>query len=308
MITSITGNNAYAINARLAEIKDNFVKDHGALNLERLDGGDATYEQIIDSVTNTSLFSEKKLVIVENIEQNKELTDDIDNFLSRIAGTDVVFVLRSPDKRSKLYKVINKQTELLEFNLDNNIGLDRWVIDEVKKRGGAIDMASAKLLIEKTGIDQAKLSNEVDKLLAYHQNITKDNIQLLTISSPQSTIFQLLETAFSGNYPKTLTIYEEQRAQKVEPIAILGMIIWQLHIFATIKFSNNLSSSDIAKQAKINPYVVDKSRSALSKISRPYLKKLINQVARLDVSLKSDSIDSDNALKSLLLNISEAVS
>lgn len=308
MITSLSGNNAYGINARLSEIKDSFTKDNGALNLEKLDGGDATYEQIIDSVTNTSLFSDKKLVILENIEQNKELVDEIDNLLSRLKGTDVVFVLRSPDKRSKFYKAIKKQTELIEFNLDNNIGLDRWVIDEVKKRGGAIDSSSARLLIEKTGLNQTKLSNEIDKLLAYQPNVTKDNIQLLTINSPQSTVFQLLDTAFSGNYKKTLTIYEEQRAQKVEPIAILGMIIWQLHIFATIKFSNNLSTSDLAKQAKFNPYVVDKSRSVLGRISKSYLKKLVSQVAQLDVSLKSDSIDSDNALKNLLLDISEAVS
>lgn len=307
MIISIAGNNAYAINAKLLELKNSFTKKFGTLNLEQFDGEEDSYEQVIDSVTNTSLFSDKQLVVVENPDKNQELTDNIEDLLSRSNDSDLIFVARNIDKRSKLYKVIKKQTELLEFNLDNNVGLDSWIIEEVKKRGGSIDMSSARLLLEKTGNDQTKISNELDKLLSYQSIITKDNIELLTIDSPQSTVFQLLDAAFSGNYSKTLAIYEEQRAQKVEPIAIMGMIIWQLHIFAIIKFAGDKSVSDIAKQAKLNPYVVEKSRQTLRKINKTYLKKLINQVAELDVSLKSESIDSDNALKNLLLDISEAV-
>ena len=308
MITSICGNNAYAINSGLSDLKNNFIKKYGAINLEQYDGEEDSYEQVIDSVTNTSLFSDKKLVVIENVDKNKELTDNIEDFLSRSEESDLVLVMRNIDKRSKLYKLIKAKTDFLEFNIDNHISLDKWVTNEVKNRGGSIDQQSTRLLIDKTGNDQIKLNNEIDKLLAYQPIITQSNIELLTVNSPQSTVFQLLDSAFSGDYSKTLAIYEEQRAQKVEPIAILGMIIWQLHIFAIIKFSDNKTPSDIAKQAKLNPYVVDKSRHVLRRINKSYLKKLINKVAELDVSLKSESIDSDNVLKNLLLDISEAVS
>lgn len=308
MITSICGNNAYAINLKLSDLKNNFIKKNGAINLEKFDGEEDTYEQVIDSVTNTSLFSDQKLIVLENLDKNNDIAEKIEDLLTRTDGSDLVLVVRSIDKRSKLYKTLKNKTDFLEFNIDNNISLDKWVGDEVAKRGGSIDQQSTRFLIEKTGNQQLKLSNEIDKLLAYQPSITKSIIDLLTVNSPQSTVFQLLDAAFSGDYSRTLAIYEEQRAQKVEPIAILGMIIWQLHIFAIIKFAENKSSSDIAKQAKLNPYVVDKSRQALRRISKSYLKKLINQVAELDVSLKSESIDSDNALKNLLLDISEAVS
>ena len=65
MITSICGNNAYAINSRLADLKNNFIKKYGAINLEQYDGEEDSYEQVIDSVTNTSLFSDNKLVVIE---------------------------------------------------------------------------------------------------------------------------------------------------------------------------------------------------------------------------------------------------
>ncbi len=307
MITTLAGNNLYELKSRLDEIKTTFCDKFGKINLVNIDAEDASYEQIIDSVSNTSLFSSDRLVIIDNPNKNKMLSDNIEQVIALSSQSDIVIVLREIDKRAKIYKILKTKTQYQEFNTIDSHNLDSWVIEKVIKNDGNIDRSTAKFLIYRVGIDQIRLSHEIDKLITYDSQISKESIELLCENSPESNVFQLIDMAFSGNYSKTLELYEEQRLLSQEPIAILGMIIWQLHILAVVQASGNLSSSQIASKAKLSPFVVDKAKRILSKITKPQLKRIIRLVSDLDVTLKTESINADNALKQLLLEIVEII-
>jgi len=86
-------------------------------------------------------------------------------------------------------------------------------------------------------------------------------------------------------------------------MAIIGMIAWQLNILAIVKTAGDRSVDEIAKAAKLNPFVVRKSMSVANKLSLAQLKKLIKDCAELDVRLKSEPINADDAIQNLLLQI-----
>lgn len=91
---------------------------------------------------------------------------------------------------------------------------------------------------------------------------------------------------------------------KVEPQQIMAMIAWQLHVLAVVKTAGNKSAEDIARQAKLNPFVVRKTVSIARQISLAETKQLIKRALQLDIKMKTISIDADEALQHFLLTIS----
>jgi len=120
---------------------------------------------------------------------------------------------------------------------------------------------------------------------------------------PQSTIFELLDAAFAGKMAYAMELYREQRALKVEPQAIIAMLAWQLHILAVIASGAPRTADDIARQAKINPYVVRKSQGLARGLGVERLKRMVHDLLALDQTLKSASIDADEALQLYLLKL-----
>ena len=183
-------------------------------------------------------------------------------------------------------------------------GLAQWLTQRTKQQGGSISSGDARYLVERVGLNQQLLASELEKLLLYDLKITRETVDLLTEATPQSTIFQLLEAAFAGNAKRTMKLYTEQRALKVEPQQIIAMLAWQLHVLALVKTAGARNSQEIASEARLSPYVVQKSQAIAQSLSLAELKKLIKDLLTIDTRLKRESLDSDEMLKNYLLRMS----
>ena len=124
-----------------------------------------------------------------------------------------------------------------------------------------------------------------------------------TEATPRSSIFQLLDAVFSGNSKRALALYKEQRALQQEPQKIISMIVWQFQIIALIKAAKNLSAEAIASQSKNSPYTISKTMKIASKITLTELRRMIHDLLELDIRLKSEKIDADEALQFYILNL-----
>jgi DNA polymerase III subunit delta len=260
-----------------------------------------------ESVGSLPFLTQRKLVILHQPSKQKAFIEHIDAILKEVADTsDVIIIEPKLDKRLSYYKQLKKVTDFREFGeLDPN-GLARWATEYAKERGGALSAPDARLLIDRVGPYQQLLSSELAKLIAYDSKITKENIELLTEKAPQSTVFELLDAAFSGSAKHAIELYHEQRALKVEPQAIVAMLAWQLHVLALIKTAGGRSADDIAREAKLNPYVVRKTQGLARAIDGTRLKKLLADLLKLDVRSKTSAINLDEALQLYLLQVVQA--
>lgn len=304
MITTLSGTNNFSRQQMLQERTQDFLKSNDEFGLERIDGEEANFEQIKEALLGQSLFASKKLVIVRNPEGSKELLEQIEHIIVSIPeDTDVILAFSKLDKRAKYAKFLQKETEFIEINQSDARQLAGWLVQECKRRGGKLSTANAQLLVDRIGPNQAMLNQELDKLLLYAPEITKQMIEIQTEPTPQSTVFELMDAAFGGNKKKALAIYKEQRELKVEPLAILGMIAWQLHILLIVASAKGKAPADIAKDAKVHPFVVQKTSRIVSQLSLAQLKSLTDRALDLDIKLKSQAINADDALQHLLLSI-----
>jgi len=249
-------------------------------------------------------LTERKMVVLAEPGKQKAFSEHIDDILKNIADTtDLIIIEPKLDKRLSYYKTLKKNTDFREFgDLDAN-GLARWADEYAKEQGGNLSAADARLLIDRIGTNQQLLRQELDKLLNYEPNITKQGIELLTEQTPQSTVFELLDAAFAGNAARTLQLYREQRALRVEPQAIIAMLAWQLHVLALVKTAGALSADDVARQAKLNPYVVRKTQQLIRGLSLERVKQMLSDLLALDIKLKTDKYDADEAVQYYLLRL-----
>jgi DNA polymerase III delta subunit len=304
VVTTFTGENSFALGQAISQLTKGFVAKHGMFALQRIDGEEADFAMLQQALTSLSLLAPHQMIIVRSPGKNALFSEHLEQLSLEIpARTDVVIIEPKLDKRLQYYKYLKAHTDFREFpELDNN-SLAHWLISEAKARNGSIDPGDARYLIERVGMNQQLLSNELDKLLLYDQHITRRSIDILTDSTPQSTIFDLLEAAFSGQAEKALTLYAQQRTLKIEPQQIIAMLGWQLRVLAVIKTAGDRPMARIAAEARISPFVIQKSQRIAQKLSITELKTLIANLLNIDTRLKSSLVNADEALQHYLLHL-----
>lgn len=304
MVITLTGENTWALRAELSTLVAGFTAEHGEVALERLDGEEASFERLQEALQSLPFLASKKLVVLRSPGANKQFTENAERLLSEVPEvTEVIVVEPKPDKRGSYYKLLKKTTDFQEFALPDARNMPQWLTKLASEQGGKLTLPDARFLVERVGANPQLLARELEKLLLYDPNVTRQTIELLTDETPQSKIFDLLDAAFAGNAKNVLKLYEQQRTLKVEPQQIIAMLAWQLHVLAVLKAAGDRSSQAIAGDAKISPYVVQKSQGTARKLSLAELKKLVKDLLTLDTRLKRESIDADEALKHYLLTL-----
>lgn len=304
MIYTITGVNSFLLRAALDTMVQRFVAEHGDFGLERIDGEEAGYDRIRESIESMPFLASKKMVVLRAPSANKQFVENVEKLLGAV-GDDTELIIIEPklDKRLSYYKYLKKNTDYQEYaELDEN-GLSKWLVAQAKERGGSLSQADARFIVDRIGVNQQRLSNELAKLIAYESSITRAAIELLVEPTPQSTIFELLDAAFAGKTARALALYDEQRGGGVEAQQIIAMLGWQLHILAEVKMAGDRDPALIAKEAKLNPFVVRKTSSIARSLSVSALKDLVRAALELDLRLKSSSIDADEAAKLFIMQL-----
>lgn len=304
MVLVLTGQNAFKLRAELNKITSDFIATYGDFGLEQIEAGEIELGRLLESVSSLPFLAPRRMIILRDVSENKSINENAEKLLESVTDTtDLIIVEPKFDKRSVLYKTLKKRAEVREFLELNEQELPQWLTAEAKNRGGELKLADANYLVQRVGANQLMVSNELDKLLIYESNVSRETIDLLTEPTPQSSVFDLLDAAFSGNTKKAMALYEEQRQQQVEPQAIMGMIAWQVHILTVVKANEKLGADGISSAAKLSPFVVRKTLGLSRSMSLKEVKDLLKKVLDLDIKLKSQIIDADDALRHLLLTL-----
>lgn len=290
--------------AELKKLTAYFVREHGDFGIEQIDAGDTEFGRLLETVSSLPFLASRRMVVVHDLNANKTLGEKIEQLLDAVSDTtDLILTERKLDKRLTLYKTLKKRTDFREFGELDERALAQWLVKAAQERGGSIKPNDASYLVQRVGTDQLGLSNELDKLLAADKTITKQTIDTLTEPLPRSSVFELLDAAFAGNKKRAMELYDDQRKQQVEPQAIMGMIAWQLHVLAVVKLNEKEGAQGIASAAKMSPYSVNKALNLTRRMTQSQVKGLAGRALRLDVRLKSEPLDADDAVQHFLLAI-----
>ena len=304
MIRILAGSNWFGVKHELDNLVNEFAGANGELAVEKISGVETNLAALSGALQSVSMFQDQKLVVINDLSENKQLAESIEQIIGMVNDpTSLIIVEGKLDKRSNYYKTIKKITGFQEFGEMSEGQLVAWVSDYVKIKNGTISRSNINLLIARVGANQTLLERELEKLTAYNPDITTESIEQLSIQTPTSSIFNLVDMIFSKNAKDALKIYDEQRNMKVEPQAIVGMLVWQIHIVAVCAAAGNKTASQISSDSGISSYAVGKAQNIARNLGTQKIKEFLDLLTEMDIKSKSRVYDLDQALKYAITSI-----
>ncbi len=303
-VITLNGENIFELEQALREYTNDFIKREGDFSIERINAEDSEFSRLHDAIHGVPFLADKKLIILKGLSKNKKMLENFEHILTDVPdSSEVVLIEPKLDKRSAYYKYVKSKTDFRLYDRRNTQQLSGWLVSFAKAEGGTISTHDATYLIARVGENQLVLKNEIQKLILFDERITEKTIDILTEQTPQSTIFNLLETAFAGDRDQVFALYREQRDLKVEPSQIIAMLTWQLYILSLLKTAGQRTPDQIAHEAKLNPYVIRKSLAIARRLTLSNVKQLIHDLVVVDTKLKRTSVDADDLLQVYLLGL-----
>lgn len=289
MIYLLFGDNAYAKQQALLSLIADIQQKYGIEAVERFDGETLEPRQLSNILQGTSLFSTNKLVVITDASKNKSLWLHLEQWIETpIQGADIALIETTPDRRTKTFKLLQKQANVKEYKQLTESEAAQWLVQVAKERDGIITSAEAKQLVARAGTDQWRLSNELDKLLAH--GINTDAIETLVEPTLQANVFALLDAVL---HKKSKDAAKHLTSAKIteDPYMLFGLFSAQLLQLAALVYGGNRSVDDIAKQLNTHPFPLKKLAPLAKKMSFQELKLIVDAVVELDNQLKSTGLD-----------------
>lgn len=297
---------------------DNLIKKNKIeeLSISKYDLNNTYIESIIEDCEICSMFSDKKVIIVDNsyiftsqnkkgqIEQNTSLLENY--FNNPNENTYLFFITDSEklDERKKIVKLIKQKGIIKEFNSSNNIhSIVKNFFDDYKISDNSINK-----LINRVGNNLPILEEEVEKLKLYKDDtkeITDDDIMKVTNKNADLDIFKLVDNIIMKNKKIAIETYNEMIKYGEEPIKILIMIANQIRLMYQTKilYKKGYSEKDSASLLAVHPYRVKLAIEKGRKYTEEELFKYIDNLADLDSKIKQSSIDKKMAIELFILKI-----
>lgn len=275
---------------------------HGEHGVDKIDGESLEIEQLPDLLQGATLFAPERTVVIREASKNKPMWEKIGEKIPELPDSlTLVLVETSPDKRTKTFKYLQKHAEVREFKELDEREATKWLVEEAKKRGGEIKNADAELLVARAGADQARLSNELDKLLLYGE-ISAETIEKLVEPTPQANVFALLDAAMAKK-PKAVRELLKDAKISEDPYMLFGLLSSQIMQLAALVYGEGRSSDEIAKELKTHPFPLKKLAPVARKTSKQELRVIVEILSIMDEQMKSTGADPWQLLENALIKI-----
>lgn len=233
----------------------------------------------------------------------KYLKNPCDSTLLIIDATNTVI-----NQSNEIYKMLKNVSRIIDYPDPEEIELKGWIVRSFDANGIDIKDDALTLLLEYIGDDQARLSQEIDKLSSYvgkGGTIRKEDIKLLVPKNINNEIYLLIKAIINHDLALTNQIYDNLITHTKDSLTIFSLISNKfkelLSTYRLLKYG--YSQSDIAKFYNVSTgkayYIVQEARAF--KLSD--LEFYIDKLAELDYQIKSGKLDKTIGLELLLLKL-----
>lgn len=302
MIYLLYGPDTYRSRQKLKEIIGGYrQKAGGNLNFHRIDmesGHPAQLKNIFDT---DSLFSAKKLILIENAFSYDSGLEDI-TYAAKSAGdsSNTILVLwdreLSAAGKKRAQEVLKHTAKAYEFKPLTGAFLRSWILEEARKRGLQLSLQELSEL-ELRGGDLWGLVNLLEKMM-----VTGPAPALIRNPS-ESSIFHLGDTFFVSPKPALRHLLGLiQRGE--DEFNMFSYLAGHARNILTIHHFFERRKSVPANQG-IHPFVVKKITSLAPHISLDKIQKFVSGFFEEDHKIKTGLSRPKDSLINILLNVQE---
>lgn len=305
MVCLLYGTKDYEINEEIKKL----TKDIDNMNVNNYDLNNDLISLALEDAKTMSLFGDKKIVIIDNAlmftgttSKDSELILEYLNHINE--NTDLIFIVHSDkvDSRKKIYKKTKEIGIIKEFN--DELDITSLVRKQFKDYN--INYQTINLLIDRVGNNPLIMQNEINKIKIYKdndKNITDEDILNLTTKKIDIDIFKLIDYIVKKDKEKAIELYTEMLKMNEEPLKIVVILANQFRIMYQSKqlLKKGYSEKEISSILKIHPYRVKLAIQNSRQYESKTLLKYLNDLADIDIGIKTGILNKDLALELFIL-------
>lgn len=292
MIHLILGENVYKAEQELARIG----REHEAVP-ERLDSALLTANTLADIVRGGSLFSEKRLVVLRQLSENKSVFEKLAEWASEVPSDTTLVLLESKlDKRTKAYKGLMKQAKVIPcepLTERDSYEAESWLAALAKAQKVGLTTEQIGNMVTRAlvagekpaqrNIDQMQLAQAI-KALKGTDEVTDDMIATVLPPAPGDTVFDLLDMATRRQTARVDALLAELERTD-DPHRTLALIMGQWAQLVAVSMADTPSAA-VAVELGLHPFVAKKLQELARQFTPNEIKTITALAADLDAGSK----------------------
>lgn len=286
-------------------------------------------EDLIYQIEMPSFLGGDKLIILEDEtffktseKNNKTLID----FLSENAEDKNINVtlLCVYDQKlrdtNKLKKIFMQYGRIYNISKPNDTEIRKEIINILKHENMQMDYKLIMYFIESVGKDLYKIVNELDKVIRYVKqkskekskdtkiqniNISKEDIDKVIIKTEDAKMFEITKALEINQNQKALKIFKENFSNKTEILGFVSYLYsYYFEIYLTkLAQENGVSPDSVLNLPQNRKFVANIYRRLANRFETEKLKYILKELSRIDMLTKSENTDTYMLLKSLIIYI-----
>ena len=293
------------------KLKEALIPSGDTMNYSYFEGKKTDLPEILELIQTMPFFNDYRLLVLDQTELGKKSNDDFLSALKEIPETTILLIIEDEvDKRSKIYKYINKEGCAVSFETPKEKDVILWVAQMLKKEQKKMTQKDIQLFLYKTGQDMFTIKNELEKLIAYTKGrevIGSEDLEALTTAQTTNQIFVMLEAIAKKQRDTVLKLYYDLIELKESPFGILALLVRQCNQLLQTQslLEAGKSQGEMAKELKVPPFVVGKLKQQVRLFKREELYAMIKKCAVTDEGIKTGKITDRIGVELLLVEFSK---
>ena len=286
----IAGDDDAKIDAWRARVRARAERELGPGGLEHFDGKADGADAVANALAAMTFAAGTRYLLAEPVEGWK--ADEIAALEPSLAAMppDTVLVLIARGKPpAKLAKAIEKAAgEVREYGAPKPWELPKWVIERGREEGLAIDIETAKQLVQAVGSRQQQLQREIEKLrVALHPagHVTPADVDELASGDATTQVYDLADAIVAADLPAALSLAEQLKAADERPAKLTFALVRRLRDVhrAAVLLEAGVPEQKVGPALKMPPWAVKRTVAQARKADREVLESALEALADFEV-------------------------
>lgn len=284
--------------------------DEDTMNFSRFEGKGLNEGEIIDLAETMPFFAERRIILLENTGFFKNKAEKLADYIADLPSyICMIFVEDELDKRSRMYKAVQKAGRAVEFATQDANTLTRWVLGILKRENKRITKSDIELFFTKTGNDMGNIDKELEKLLCYTMGrdvVTAGDIEEICTAQIHNQIFDMVRAVSRRQQKKALELYYDLLSLKEPPMKILALIAREFNMMLQVKslYMEGCDIRTIAARTGLRDFAVKKYLPLMQQYSRQQLEEAMEDCIATEADVKTGRLSDIMSVELLIVKYS----
>ena len=280
--------------------------------IEYLDYQTSSIEEIVEEANYTSLFNDKKIIVIKNADflgsKATLKTDTLEKYLANPnpASTIIFTYSDKPDERKKIIKLVKATEHYIYIKPLTYKEVTDRIINNFKNHKYKIAYDDANYITNKCLNNYDLVMMELEKIYLYYNEPTtvkRNDLENIISKYMDDNNFKFVDAVIKNDYKLSIKMLNDFKIQKVEPIALLSLLVreYRLMLFSKDLYKKGFSNKKIGEELGLQDWQVDKLIKNSYAFTLTELEDKLIELTELDFNIKSGKMDKYLGLELFIL-------